>query len=57
MSYLAQYSWPFGPSLTFGVMAKSKVGGTDREVEMIENLGCVAWLLLLTVHANIMAEL
>jgi hypothetical protein len=23
MSYLAQYSWPFGPSLTFAVMAKS----------------------------------
>jgi NADH pyrophosphatase NudC (nudix superfamily) len=42
MSYLAQYSWPFGPSLTIAVMAKSKASDMGRKVKMVENLGCIA---------------
>jgi NADH pyrophosphatase NudC (nudix superfamily) len=42
MSYLAQYSWPFGPSLTLAAMAKSKASDIGRKVKMIENLGSIA---------------
>jgi hypothetical protein len=42
MSYLGQYSWPFGPSLTLAAMAKSKASDTGRKVKMIENLGSIA---------------
>jgi NADH pyrophosphatase NudC (nudix superfamily) len=42
MSYLAQYSWPFGPSLPLAVMAKSKASDMNPTVNMVENLGWIA---------------
>jgi NADH pyrophosphatase NudC (nudix superfamily) len=44
VSYVAQFSWPFGPSLTLAVMAKSTSDNRCRIFEMSDNVECIAQL-------------
>jgi hypothetical protein len=56
MSYVARFSWPFGPSLPLKVMAKS-TSDMGRTVEMSGQAEMYRTITLLAMSANFMAEL